>query len=71
MNIRDAVLLAQARYAWIMKRDRTKEFCLHVAVGSVFRDNDGAEVSLDARDCREDDWYVVDENGDEIAPLNS
>lgn len=68
MNIRDATLLAQAKNGWLMKRDRTDKWMLFVAPGSVYRDDQLREVSLDARDCRADDWYVVDDDGAEIAP---
>lgn len=71
MNIRDATMLAKRKDGWIKKRDRTEAFSLYVAAGSFYRsgnpDEAGEEVSLDARDCVGDDWYVVDEHGNEIS----
>lgn len=60
MNIQEATKLAIEKDCWIGKRDRTDEWCLYVAAGNVFRDKNGDQVDLDARDCLGDDWYLID-----------
>jgi hypothetical protein len=67
MNIYDATRRAIKENLWIRKRGRTEDFTLHVAAGSVYRKDDGDEVSLDARDCIGNDWYLVNEDADEVA----
>lgn len=66
MNIYEATKRAMRENLWIRKRGRTLDFTLHVAAGSVYRNDDGIEVSLDARDCIGDDWYLIDAEGDEV-----
>lgn len=67
MNIRDAIILARLKNGWLMKRDRTDDWAFYVAAGSVFMGENGIEITLDARDCIGDDWYVVDDDGNEIS----
>jgi len=67
MNIRDATLLATKTGGWLRKRDRAEEWCLFVAGGKVYRNKSYEEVSLDARDCMGEDWYVVDDQGQELS----
>lgn len=79
MNIRDAVLLVEKHEretkasAFICNYDRSDEFCLYLAAGSVFRfaephPQSGLEHTLDARDCRSDRWFVTDEDGVKLFP---
>jgi len=65
MNIFEATIRAVNEDLFLRKRDRTEAWTLHVAAGSVYRNDDGDEISLDARDCMGDDWYLVDGEGAE------
>ena len=67
MNIQEATLRAMQENLWIRKRDREEAWCLYVAAGSIYRNQDGAQVDLDARDCIADDWYLINDNGDEVS----
>jgi len=68
MNIHDALILLQRRDdLFLRKRDRTEEWTLYVDAGNVFRKSPGGEeVALDARDCKGDDWYLVNAINDEV-----
>jgi hypothetical protein len=63
MNIFEATRRALQDDLFLRKRNRDSLWCLHVAAGSVYRNDAGDEVSLDARDCMGDDWYLVDSDG--------
>lgn len=62
MDIQTATKAAIKDSLWLRKRDRTEEWCLYVAAGNVYRKESGEEVTLDARDCMGDDWYLIDDN---------
>ena len=60
MNIREATLIAIQENKLLRKKDRTENWCLYVAAGTVFRNfYTDMEVELDARDILGLDWYVV------------
>jgi hypothetical protein len=66
MNIYEAVRRAWDGKLWLRKRDRSIEWTLYVAAGNVFRNEKGEQVNLDARDVHGDDWYLVDDQGNEV-----
>jgi len=71
MNIREVTMSAIKEDLFIRKRDRTENWTLYVGPGSVYRFAEeselaGQECEMDARDCVGDDWYLVDEEGQEV-----
>jgi len=69
--LRIAVVLEREknRTHWLMKRDRDPKWKLRVSTGKVFRNVEGDEIGLDARDVMGRDWYVVDDNGEEVTSI--
>lgn len=72
MDIRTATLRAVKEGLFIRKRDRSDAFVLYVGAGSVYRFAEphpqaGIEHGLDARDCVAVDWFLVDDDGREVA----
>ncbi len=66
MNIYEATTRSVDENLFLRKKGRTDEWTLYVAFGSVYRKQNGIEIELDARDCMGNDWYLIDNNGDEV-----
>lgn len=67
MNIYEATLRASTNPLIIRKRDRNESYWFRVTPTGLYRNRNGVEISLNAKDCMSNDWYLVDKKGLEVA----
>lgn len=66
MNIYEATLRASTNPLIIRKRNKNESYWFRVMEIGIYRNRNGVEISLNARDCMSDDWYLADNKGVEV-----
>jgi hypothetical protein len=67
MNIYEATLSASTNPLIIRKRNKNESYWFKVTAGGIYRNKNGVEIGLNAKDCMSNDWYLVDKKGAEVA----
>jgi len=68
MNIYEATLKATNTSLIIKKRDRSQSYWFYVTASGIYRNRNGIEISLHAKDCIGNDWFLADKKGAEVLP---
>lgn len=67
MNIYEATLKATNTSLIIKKRGRSQSYWFYVTASGIYRNRNGIEICLNAKDCIGNDWFLVNKEGEEVA----